>query len=121
MAAPNMLLPSTVTGKTVALAVPASATNLLVNASASNKVLAVKSIIVSNVTGSAATITLQWFNAATGGTAFSLYRQVSIAGNTSMILTSAENPIYLEENTRLSVTAGTVSALEVVCSYEDIS
>lgn len=121
MAAPNLLLPSTITGKTVPLAVPASATNLLVNASASNKVLRVFTVVVANVTGTAASITLQLFNAATGGTAFNIAKSVSVAANSTMTLVSADTPIYLEENTRLSVTAGTASALEVICSYEDIS
>lgn len=121
MAAPNMLLPTTINGKTVPLAVPASATNLLVNASSSGKVLRVVSVLVANVTGTAASITLQYFNAATGGTAFNIAKSVTVAGNGTLVLVSAEAPVYLEENTRLSVTAGTASALEVVCSYEDIS
>lgn len=121
MTAPNLLLPSTINGKAVALAVPATATNLLVNASGSNKLLRVMSVVVANVTGSAATITLQWFNAATGGTAFSVAKSLPVAANDRVTLVNADAPIYLEENTRLSVTAGTASALELLCSYEDVS
>jgi hypothetical protein len=121
MAAPNLLLPSTINGKTVAMVAPTSATNLLVNASSSNKLLRVTSIVVANVTGSAASITLQWFNAATGGTAFHVAKTLTVPSNDRVTLVSADTPINLEENTRLSVTAGTASALEVVCSYEDIS
>lgn len=121
MAAPNLLLPSNITGKVVTLAVPTSATNLLVNSSSSGKSLRVNSLVVANITGTAASITLQYFSAATGGTAFHIAKSVSVGANTTVTLISSNAPIYIEEDRRLSVTAGTASALEIVCSYEDIS
>lgn len=121
MAAPNLLSPTTITGKTVVLAATTSASDLLVNASSSGKALKINSVIVTNITGSSATVTLQLYSAATGGTATHLAKTVSVAANTTTVLLGRSAPVWLEEDRRLSVTAGTGSALEVVCSYEDIS
>lgn len=121
MAAPNLLAPTTITGKTVVLAATTSSSNLLVNSSASGKALKVNAIVVTNVSASAATITLQLFSAASGGTATHLAKTRSIDASTTVTLLGRDIPVWLEEDRRLAVTAGTGSALEVVCSYEDIS
>jgi hypothetical protein len=44
-----------------------------------------------------------------------------VPGNATLVVIDKEAYIYLEENTSLGATAGTSSALQIVCSYEDIS
>lgn len=68
MTAPNLLSPTTITGKTVADAVGATDTTILSNASGSNKVLKVNSLIVSNIDGTnACDLTVKHYSAASLG------------------------------------------------------
>jgi len=96
MAAPNLLSPTTINGKTVTVDLSTtSATSILSNAASSGKVLKINSLYVANVDGTSnAEITINYYSAAY---------------------------IYLEEDRSLGATAGTSSDLKVVCSYEDIS
>ena len=62
MAAPNLLNPSTIIGKTAVQAVGTSATAIVTNSAASGKVLKVNALYVSNVDGTDnADITLDIF------------------------------------------------------------
>ena len=57
MTAPNIAGLTTVTGKSVGVAVGTSATDLVANAASSNKVFKINSVVISNVDGTnAATI-----------------------------------------------------------------
>jgi hypothetical protein len=38
-----------------------------------------------------------------------------------VILIGKENPVWLEEDKRITVTAGTANILDVVCSYEEVA
>lgn len=121
MANPNLLSPTTITGKTAVLAATTSAADLLVNASGSGKAMRVNLVRATNLTGTAATVTLALFSAATGGTATNLAKTVSVPANTYLDLATRDSGLWLMEDRRLSVTAGTGSAIEVVCSYEEVS
>ena len=123
MAAPNLLSPSTITGKTVTVNLTTtSATSVLSNAASSGKALKVNSLYVANTTASAANITVNQYSAAAlGGTAFPIASAVSVPGNATLVVIDKDAYIYLEENSSLGATAGTSSALQIVCSYEDIS
>jgi hypothetical protein len=124
MAAPNLLSPTTITGKTVTVDLSStSATSILSNAASSGKVLKVNSLYVSNVDGtSAAEITINYYSAAAlGGTATQIASTVAVPADATLVVIDKDAYIYLEENTSLGATAGTSSDLKIVCSYEDIS
>ena len=70
MAAPNLLNLTTATGKTAGLAVTTSATAIVSNAAASGKCLKINTLVVANITGSTATVTVDVYKNAT--TAFDL-------------------------------------------------
>ncbi len=78
----------------------------------SNSRAIVKSILVSNDAGSAATITVTLTNAA--GAVFSLFKTKSISANGTTELLSA--PLVLQESEILKVTAATANRLHVVLS-----
>ena len=83
----------------------------------SNSRAIVKSLLVSNDAGSAATITATLTNA-TGGV-FSLFKVKSIASNaTEQLLTE---PLILLENEILKVTASDANELHVVASILEIN
>lgn len=123
MAAPNLVSPTTINGKTVQVNLSTtSATSVLSNAASSGKVLKVNALYVANTTSSAANITINQYSAAAlGGTAYPIASTVAVPGNATLVVIDKDAYVYLEENTSLGATAGTGSALQIVCSYEDIS
>jgi hypothetical protein len=124
MAAPNLLSPTTINGKTVTVDLSStSATSILSNAASSGKVLKINALYVSNVDGTGnAEITINYYSAAAlGGTATQIVSTVVVPADATLVVIDKDAYIYLEENTSLGATAGTASDLKVVCSYEDIS
>jgi hypothetical protein len=124
MAAPNLLSPTTINGKTVTVDLSTtSATSILSNAASSGKVLKVNALYVANVDGStAADITINYYSAAAlGGTATQIASTVSVPADATLVVIDKDAYVYLEENTSLGAIAGTASDLKIVCSYEDIS
>ena len=120
MAAPNLLNLTTATGKTAGLAVTTSATAIVSNAAASGKCLKINTLVVANITGSTATVTVDVYKNAT--TAFDLIYQATVPANSSVVIIGkTETQLYLEENDSLRLTAASNSTLEAVCSYEDLS
>jgi hypothetical protein len=131
MAAPNILSLTTATGKTTYFT-PSGTTAvvLLQNAASSGKVLKVNSLVAANVDGTnAADCTVSYYtnggvaqgSAPSGGTAFPIASTISVPADASLIITDKTTQFYLEENTCISVTAGTANDLTFVVSYEELS
>ena len=123
MANPNIVNVTSIYGGLGYLA-PANTTanTLLSNAASSGTILKIESLTCTNVTASAAVITVSVTSAAAGsGTAYRLAYQMSVPGNASIQLIDKGNFVYMTENTSLVVTSGTSSAIEYVVSYETIS
>ena len=77
----------------------------------------VKSILVSNDSGSSDTITLTITDSASA--VFSVYKVKSVASNATVEL--LEQPLVVMENEVLKVTAGATDRLHVVASYLEIT
>ena len=123
MANPNIIGASTIYGNTTYL-IPA---NTSVNTwtaltPAVGTVNKIGSIVASNVTANAATVTVS-VNSATsgGGTAYRIAYQISVPAYASLIITDKTTTFYVTETQSVVVTAGTASALELVASYEAIT
>jgi len=101
----NAKVDLTTTNATVLYTAPAATTSL------------VKSILVSEDTGNADTITVTITDAAAG--VYSLFKVLAIASNTTVELLS--EPIVVKENETLKVTADTANRLHVVASLLEIS
>jgi hypothetical protein len=124
MAAPNIVNVSAIYGKVVTADLTStSAISVLSNAASSGKVFKLDSLVVANIdTANAVNITVNHYSAAAlGGTATPIASTVSIPANSTLVVISKLNMIYLEENMSIGAVAGTASKLKVVCSYEDIS
>ena len=120
MAAPNLLNLTTATGKVAGLAVTTSATAIVSNGSGSGKCLKINTLIVANITGSTATVTVDLYKNAT--TVFEIMYQATVPANSTLVVIGkTETQLYLEENDSLRLTAASNSTLEAVCSYEDLS
>ena len=117
MAAPNIVNVTTITGKTAVVAVGTSATTVVANSAASNKVLKINALYVANVDGTSnAEITIDIFRSST---AYRIANTIVVPADSTLdVITKA---IYLEEGDTLRATANAAGDLEVVCSYEEIS
>lgn len=122
MAAPNLNAPTTINGKTTAVNLSATTeTTLLTNAASSGKALRVKSITLNNTNVSGTVdVTLRYYSAASAGTAFP-WPAITIPVGGAVIPVGSENPLWLEEDRRLTVQASAANYATVVISYEDIS
>jgi len=124
MAAPNIVNVTSIIGKTnVVDLTTTNATLVVENAAASNKVLKINSLVVSNVDGTnAADITISLYSEDNiGGTATQIVSTVSVPADASLIVIDRNSFIYLEEDKSIGATAGSASDLKVVVSYEEIS
>ena len=122
MAAPNIVNVSTIHGRTTGKALTSSSQDILVNGSASNKVLKINSIIVANVDGTDNDeVTVKWYNH-DNTTAFSLASTVTIPADTTLVVLGKDAPIYLEEGDKIQANGVAASGdLEIIVSYEELS
>jgi hypothetical protein len=119
MAAPNIVNVTTIIGKTAVLAVTTSETAIVTNSAASGKVFKVNSLIVSNIDGTnAADVTVVIKRSATN---YALASTITIPSDSSLVVISKENTVYLEEGDAIFCLASANGDLQAVCSYEDIS
>lgn len=123
MANPNIVNVTSIYGSTSYL-VPTgtTATTWTALTPATGTVNKIDNIVASNVTGSAAAITVS-INSATGGggTAYRIAYQISVPANASLIITDKTTAFYVGEAQSVVVTSGTASAIELTASFEAIS
>ena len=130
MANPNLINVSSITGNTTYFT-PSGTTAvvLLANASGSGTVNKINNVIAANVTGTAASATVSIYtngavaqgSAPSGGTAYPIIFQVPVPANAAVVVVDKSTAVYLQENTSISVTSGTASAVAFTTSYEVIS
>jgi hypothetical protein len=119
MANPNIVNVTSILGKTAVLNATTTPTDIVTNSSASNTIVKINALIVSNIEGATATdVNASVFR---GGTEFKVAHTISIPGDASLVVLDKGTSIYLEEGDSLRITAGANSRLQAVCSYEVIS
>jgi hypothetical protein len=124
MANPNILSVTSILGKSAVVDLTGTSATLVVeNPAASDKVFKINSLVVSNVDGTnAADITISFFSEDNiGGTATEIVSTVSVPADASLIVIDKNTSIYLEEDRSIGATAGSASDLKVIVSYEEIS
>lgn len=129
MAAPNLVSPTTITGKTSTTLVTtaATATSILSNAASSGKVLKINALYVANVDGtSGLEVTVNYYpQAALAGTAVPIISTASVPADATLVVIDKEAYVYLEEDRSIGITVGATGfasgEIQVVCSYEEIS
>ena len=124
MAAPNLLSPTTITGKTAYVSLSTTnATSIISNAASSGKVFKVNSLVVANVDGTnAASITISLYSQDDiGGTPYKIANTITVPADASLVVIDKTSTLYLEEDKSLGAVASAASDLEIVCSYEEIA
>lgn len=123
MAAPNIVNIASMYGRITYLA-PAntSANTLLSNAASSGLLYRVNTLTATNVTTSPAVTTVSINSAASGGgTAYRIAYQITVPAYSSLVLIDKNGYQNLPEDSSIVVTSGTSSAIEYVCSYDEIA
>ena len=130
MANPNLVNVGTIRGQTayvipsttsVSVAWTYDGTNSLTGLTpAADTVNKVNSIMVSNVSGAAATITVGVSNNATyaSGTPYYLAYQIAVPVGATLIVVDKTTPLYITENQSVGVIVGTASALNIVATFD---
>ena len=119
MAAPNIVEVVTITGKTDVLSITTSAANLVVNAAASNSVVKINTIMISNIDGAnVADVTVDLVRSST---TYALAHTISVPADATLVVVSKDNAIYLEEGDLIQCTGSAAGDLQAVASYEIIS
>jgi hypothetical protein len=115
MAAPNLISFTTATGKAVYQLLTTSAANVLVNASSSNQVYKINSIVVANYTSGSITTTVTVLRSATS---FYLAGAIVVPANSSLVILGKDTTIYLEEGDTIQGLASANSSAHINISYE---
>jgi len=118
VAAPNLQSPTTITGKTAVLAVTNSASAIVSNASSSGLLKRIHSLLVSNITTSPATLTVDIYRSST---ATRITKDLVVPANATIAPITKDTRVDLEEGDDLRLTAGASSTLEAVCSYDQVA
>jgi hypothetical protein len=122
MANPNIVNVTKIYGNSTYIVASASAVTWTALTPAANYVNKVGNIVASNVTASAATITLSLNSAVSGGgTAYRIAYQISVPPGASVIIVDKTTAVYVGESQSIVVTGGTASAIELTASYENIT
>jgi hypothetical protein len=124
MANPNIVNVSDIRGKTTYAALTTTlTTSLLSNASASNKVFKINSILISNIDGTnSADVTISLNTLANGsGSSYELASTIPVPADASLQLIDKSSSFYLEEDKSILGGASASGDLEVIISYEEIS
>jgi hypothetical protein len=124
MANPNIVNVTTILGNNSSVSLTStSATSIVSNAAASDKVFKINMIMVANVDGTnAADITINKYSAAAlGGTAFPIASTISVPADATLIILDKTTALYLKENESIGAIAGVANDLVVTCSWEEIN
>lgn len=119
MAAPNIVNVTSIYGRTVTGNLNTTTTTAYLSC-ATNKVIKVNTIIISNKDGSNdATVTCYFYNNSGGGN-ISLATTVNVPADSTLILIDKNTSLYLEESDQIRAGASANSDLDIIISYEEI-
>ena len=118
MAAPNLVAPTNIKGRTASASLTTSAADVLVNASSSNKLLKVNIIRAANIgTNSSTTVTVVFRRSSTD---FYLIKDAIVSVGSSLVVNDKNEYLYLEEGDSIRALASGASAIDLLLHYEEI-
>lgn len=122
MANPNIVTTTSILGKTLGYPVTTTLSQIgVTNASGSNSLYKIDSIICSNIDGTnSADISISIYK--NQSTDYYIARYIAVPPKSTLVITDrSSNPFYLEENDSIRAQASNDSRLHLVVSYEIIS
>ena len=119
MAAPNILSATSIYGKSRGASLSTSLTTDILTCP-SDKVLKVKSIIVSNVDGSNDASATVYFYDDSASARYALASTINVPADASLVVLGQDSPLYLEESDQIEGGASASGDLQIVISYEEL-
>ena len=121
MAAPNLANISTITAKSVQAALTTTlTTEILANASSSNKVFKINNIIVANIDGTNAADASVAITKS-GGSPIMIASTVSVPADATLVVVDKNTSLYLEEGDNIEAGASAASDATITINYEELS
>ena len=122
MAAPNIVNVTSIYGKTAYDAqVATSASVVLSNATGSNKVLKINTIIAANIDGTNdADITVYVSTSGSATALFYLAYTITVPADSTLVITSKDTSFYLEEDRAIRALASVAGDISLMVSYEEL-
>jgi hypothetical protein len=118
MSNPNIFSSTELYGKSGGASITTTESTLISNSSGSGKILKIFMLQVANTNGgNTAEVTLVLYK---NSVAFNLVKSIPVPTDSSIVILSKDNQVYLEENDLLKI-YGSASNLDVVYSYEELS
>lgn len=114
MASPNLLSITSVVGNTAVANVIDSAVTLVENQAASNTIVKLNSLLISNIDG--ANVASVDVAIVRSGYAYHIAKTISVPADSTLDLIN--KPVYLVEGDALTTNASANLHLQAVCSYE---
>lgn len=119
MAAPNLAGVTNIRGKVIGLDDVGTDDTVIVTCPV-DKVLKINSILAANVDGADSAELTVLVNDNSAALSYSLSNQIPVQGQSSLVILSKDNSIYLEENDTLSASTNNASVLSILVSYDEI-
>ena len=121
MAAPNLVNVSTITAKSVQADLGTTlTTEILANASSSNKVFKINNIIIANIDGTNsadASVAIT----KSGGSPIMIASTVAVPADATLVVVDKNTSLYLEEGDNIEAGASAASDLTITINYEELS
>ena len=118
MAAPNIGAFTSIYGNTAVQAISNSTSAIVTNSSGSNQLYKIYSLSIANITTNNVTVIVDLYRSSVP---YRMAGNISVPANSTMVMITKDNGVYLNEGDSLRLTAGANSSLEAVCSYEVIA
>lgn len=121
MANPNIFSTAYLYAKSSAATLGTGSTTLIANSSASGKIYKVITLIAANVDGTISSdITVNVYKGSLAAE-YKIANTVPVPPDSSLVLISRDNQIYLEEGDELRALASSSSDIDVIYSWEEIN
>ena len=118
MAAPNIVNVATITGKTAYAQLTTTLSNVITNSSTSGNVIKLNDVLLANYTTSSIQANVA---VGRGSSNFYIAGNMSVPGNSTLVVTAKDVFIYMEEGDYLLANASSATAAQIICSYEVIA
>ena len=118
MAAPNIVNVVSIVGRSAAVVLSDTATDIVANPAASGKVVRVTGLSVANTAAVAVAMTVSFVDAATAVTAAKV-KALPVPVNAAISV--LDKPIYLKEGDKITGFGGAALVLQATVTYEEIS
>jgi hypothetical protein len=114
----NLANTVTITAKTALVNVTTVSANVLSNATSSEQIYKINTVMFNNYSGSTATANLT-ISRSTGS--FNIARIITVPANSILTVIAKDNAIYLEEGDTLQSSVSANSAMHLIAGYELLS